>query len=92
MIPTDSIPFNGVGYLPAPSGHPAPQIYLCPYHPVFETGSKGAVAFRDEDDEFRKLDAEAKRNKDNAAFLDRKKAFFRREEGNATPLLDSLIF
>ena len=51
MIPSDSIPFNGVGYLPAPSGHPAPQIYLCPYHPVFENDRKGSVAFRDEDDE-----------------------------------------
>lgn len=46
-----SIRFSVVGLLPAPSGHPAPQIYLCPYHPVFETDRKGAVAFRDEDDE-----------------------------------------
>ena len=43
--------FKAVGDLPAPAGHPAPQIFLCPYHPVFETDRKGAIAFRDEDDE-----------------------------------------
>ena len=43
--------FKAVGDLPAPEGHPAPQIFLCPYHPVLETDRKGAIAFRDEDDE-----------------------------------------
>ena len=43
--------FKAVGDLPAPVGHPAPQIFLCPYHPFFEVARKGALAFRDETDE-----------------------------------------
>ena len=43
--------FKAVGDLPAPAGHPAPQIFLCPYHPFFEVDRKGALAFRDETDE-----------------------------------------
>ena len=43
--------FKAVGDLPAPAGHPAPQIFLCPYHPFFEVDRKGTLAFRDETDE-----------------------------------------
>lgn len=43
--------FNAVGNLPAPAGHPAPQIFLCPYHLLYATSRKGAVAFRDESDD-----------------------------------------
>ena len=44
------IKFGAVGDLPAPKDHPAPQIFLCQYHPVFEVSRKGPVAFKDEDD------------------------------------------
>ena len=40
--------FKAVGDLPAPAGHPAPQIFLCPYHPFIEVDRKGAIAFRHE--------------------------------------------
>jgi len=44
------IKFGAVGDLPAPEDCPAPQIFLCLYHPIFKVSRKGAVAFKDEDD------------------------------------------
>ena len=31
------IKFGTRGNLPAPTGHPSPQIFLCSYHPIFES-------------------------------------------------------
>ena len=44
------IKFGAVGDLPAPTGHPSPQIFLCPYHPIFESTRKG-LPFKDEEDQ-----------------------------------------
>ena len=43
------IKFGAVGDFPAPTGHPSPQIFLCPYHPIFEVTRKG-LPFKDEND------------------------------------------
>ena len=45
-----NIKFGAVGDLPAPQDCPAPQIFLCLYHPIFEVSQKGAVAFQYEGD------------------------------------------
>ena len=44
------IKFGAVGDLPAPDGHPAPQIFLCPYHPIYEVPRKG-LPFKNQDDQ-----------------------------------------
>ena len=43
------IKFKAVGDLPAPDGHPAPQIFLCDYHPIYEITRMG-LPFKNEED------------------------------------------